>query len=1099
MSGMNPGARQPPASPGVGPAGDWQRVEALFAEALELNRQQRAAWLDGQCGTDTALRDRVGELLAAHDELEGRFLTGLPPEHAEALLHEVGEAEGSTIAEYQVRRRIGRGGMGVVYLAHDPRLDRPVALKLLPAYLSGDAVANRRLLAEARAASGLDHPNIATVYEVGRADDDRLFIAMAYCEGATLRERLDAGPLSTGEALDIAAQVADGLAAAHDRGIVHRDIKPENIVCGPDGRVRILDFGIARAAEAVLTRVAGTRGTVAYMSPEQTSTDDVDARSDLWSLGVVLFEMLAGRRPFAADGGDATIHAIRHDPVPPLRSFREDVPDVVLQLLDGCLEKEPQKRVASAADLAGRLRYARQIAAGDVAIHGPPVFLPAATLLRRSALYLAACLLALLGVLQLSSRLLLPEWTVVGVAMVLAAGLPALFSTGVMRLRPAGSRRWAPALVILAMAVLAGGSGMVAASGSPRITDSRGGATPLEGGRGWVVLADVDHPEIGAAVREALSVDLHQSGTVSVLGGAQLAGTLRRMGLADTVRLSERVAREVAERAGAGAVLLVDVSRLGPQYVLAGRAIRPATGEELFAVRTAAGEDRLLQGVETLSRAMRRRLGEARDDVRRSRPLPEVTTSSLEALRLYAEAERLALIDPGAAAAAIGAALEADPGFAMAHRLAGVLAYNQLRFGDADRHFTRAWELRDHLSDRERWLAEAFYRGKVELEPRRAAEALDLVLQRYPDDFTAASNLVNVLHSWLADPEGGHAMAMRTLEIDPWSPMALSNGLMSSFMSGRVKLADSIADLAAERGQPMMVLRYRMARAFATGDYRGTAMLCDSLLAGMPRQPALADDYEFCGSADVAAGRLRQGVDRLQVAERSYREAARHRNVAHAAQGIATARIFLGDEAGAIAAIRSVVDGFPVDRIEDPDRFINRTNLQVQAALLGRADLVEEIGRTYPPYGRENHWFGRLGDSLVEAALAVSRGDGDAALAALSAGHPGERDAIGWRIWTHLVRGMAWELNGRPDSAVVSYRRATDRSLHISRSMTKNRLYFPTALQRLAGAAREAGDFDTAAAAQHGLLELWRDADPVMRPHVAAAEEALARLEPGGR
>jgi eukaryotic-like serine/threonine-protein kinase len=1092
----------------------WARVEALFARALELPTGERPALLAAECAGDPELLFQVNRLLAAHAELAtgagpagvpgtgappasqaadvaGRaFLAELDAVRAEALMATAMLDEaGTRIGRYEVIRRIGRGGMGVVYLARDPRLEREVALKLLPAYLRGDGDANRRLLAEARAASALDHPGIATVFEVGETGDGRLFMAMAYCPGETLRRHLDGGPMTVERALDIAAQVADGLAAAHARGIVHRDVKPENIVCGDDGRVRILDFGIARAADTVLGRITGTPGTVAYMSPEQTTGDDVDPRSDIWSLGVMLYEMLAGERPFVAAGTDGIIHRIRHHPPSALAAVRPGLPAGVEAAVMGCLAREPDARTPSAAHLAATLRELHGRMTGAAAAGAGP-----ALSLRRGGAYLAAAALVLALMSALDGWLLLPRGSLAAAAAILAAGV-ALVAAGSLRRQPFPGLRVAPAALLLALLVVAGGSGITAAAGAPRVTASRGSGTPLEGERPLLILAEVEADSslaaVAAAAGEALGIDLQQSGMVRLPSGEQVAGTLRRMGLPETTPVTAGVARELAERMGAGAILLVEISRLGPQYVLSSRAVRPGTGEELFAVRTAAGEAKLLQGVEQLSRSVRRHLGEARDEVRRSRPLPEVTTPSLEALRHYAAAERLASSAPMAAVAAVNAALAADPDFAMAHRLAGTLAYNQLRFGVADQHFTRAWELRDRLTDRERLHTIAIYHGKVELEPQEAAAALELILQRYPDDFMALSQLGFLLHSWLDDHQGGHALVMRALELDPFSALSLGNAVYSSFSAGNLARADSVAALAEQNGVPAVALRWRTARSFAVGDHARRITLCDSLLAGRPRQPPTADDFEFCGSADVAAGRLNQGIARLEVAERSYREAGRHRNVVHAAQGMAAAQLMQGDRAAAAATIRRIVDGLDGEEVPEPDRFINRTNLQVQAALMGETALVERIRRSYPPYPRAGHWFGVAGDGLVSGALALHAGRPEEALSAVRGSWPTDRDPLGWRVWKGLIQGLAWEQLGRPDSAVASYRMAAEPHLLAIRSQTKNRLYLPVVLERLASAAAAAGDHATAAESWQQLEALWGEADPVMQPRVDGARRGL--------
>lgn len=233
---------------------------------------------------------------------------------------------GRTIAHYEVVARLGGGGMGLVYAARDTRLGRRVALKFLPPRWSHDPSAKERFVREAQAASATDHPNICTIHDIGTTDDGQLFIVMAHYDGDTLKKRLEGGPLGVDEAIDTAAQIAEGLAKAHAEGVVHRDIKPGNLMLTETG-VKILDFGLATMADSrlELTLEGSTVGTIAYMSPEQVRGDDADARSDIWGLGAVLYEMLAGRVPFRGGYPEAIAHAIRHEPPAPLRTSRPEV------------------------------------------------------------------------------------------------------------------------------------------------------------------------------------------------------------------------------------------------------------------------------------------------------------------------------------------------------------------------------------------------------------------------------------------------------------------------------------------------------------------------------------------------------------------------------------------------------------------------------------------------------------------------------------------------------------------------------------------------------------------------------------------------------
>jgi len=260
---------------------------------------------------------------------------------------------GQTISHYRILEKLGAGGMGVVYKAEDTTLQRTVALKFLPPELTRDADAKQRFLHEARAAARLDHPNICAVYEVGESDG-QLFLAMACYDGMTLREKLKAGPLPWAEAAALALQAAAGLAHAHGKGIVHRDIKPANLFLTTDGTVKILDFGLAKLAGAsALTQTGTTVGTAHYMSPEQARGEAVDARSDLWSLGVVLYELMAGRPPFRGEYAQAVIYGILNEAPPPLAELAPGAPAALRGVVAKCLAKDPAARPAGVAAVAG--------------------------------------------------------------------------------------------------------------------------------------------------------------------------------------------------------------------------------------------------------------------------------------------------------------------------------------------------------------------------------------------------------------------------------------------------------------------------------------------------------------------------------------------------------------------------------------------------------------------------------------------------------------------------------------------------------------------------------------------------------------------------
>ncbi len=268
---------------------------------------------------------------------------------------------GRTVSHYLIKERLGGGGMGVVYRAEDTRLNRPVALKFLPAELTRDAEARERFVQEARAASALDHPNICAVHDIDETPEGDCFICMAYCEGETLKRKMQSGRLPLDEAIGYAEQVCEGLAKAHERGIVHRDIKPANLMVTRDGTVKIVDFGLAKLAGAAsLTHTGRMVGTAAYVAPEQARGTAVDHRADLWSLGVVLFEMVAGQPPFRAEHVQSLLLAVLHDPEPSVMHLRPDTPVELARVIHRCLRKSPAERYQTARELGADLRHVRK-------------------------------------------------------------------------------------------------------------------------------------------------------------------------------------------------------------------------------------------------------------------------------------------------------------------------------------------------------------------------------------------------------------------------------------------------------------------------------------------------------------------------------------------------------------------------------------------------------------------------------------------------------------------------------------------------------------------------------------------------------------------
>jgi eukaryotic-like serine/threonine-protein kinase len=357
----------------------WREIEKLYHAALELDEDKRLAFLDQACAGDEALRRELQSLLSFEDRAEN-FIESPALEVAASMLAKDQDysAVGSWIGPYQVLSLIGAGGMGKVYLAQDSRLGRKIALKVLPKEFTQDPDRVRRFEQEARAASALNHPNIITIFEIGRVDDAH-YIATEYIEGRTIRQQMKQAPLELQQALDIACQIVSALAAAHEAGIVHRDVKPENIMIRPDGYVKVLDFGIAKLTEAhtasldavsvdteaqtahaLKTETGVVLGTTSYMSPEQARGLGVDARTDLFSLGVVIYEMFADVAPFTGPtSADVLAAILAHEP-PPVTSLIPEAPEALDWIIAKTLRKDREQRYQTAKELLGDMRGLKQ-------------------------------------------------------------------------------------------------------------------------------------------------------------------------------------------------------------------------------------------------------------------------------------------------------------------------------------------------------------------------------------------------------------------------------------------------------------------------------------------------------------------------------------------------------------------------------------------------------------------------------------------------------------------------------------------------------------------------------------------------------------------
>src|SRR5689334_4325944 len=631
------------------------------------------------------------------------------------------------ISHYRILEKLGAGGMGVVYLAEDLKLGRKVAIKVLSHEFTTNKDRLNRFELEASAASNLNHPNILTIHEVG-VDDGRHYIATEFIDGVTLRRKLAASPLETHEILDIAIQVASALEEAHTAGIVHRDIKPDNIMVRRNGYVKVLDFGLAKLTETVdrtpsdaeaSTRVmvqtdAGVvMGTSHYMSPEQARGRPVDARSDIWSLGVVIYELVAGRTPFEGETSTDVIVAITQKEPPPLARFAPNVPAELEWIIMKALRKDREERYQTIKELLTDLRRLKQRLEFETELERT---VPSGVSAVRSSDIPAA---------PTAAERALPTRTVSHVSSA------EYIATEIKRHKIAAA--------VVALLLIAG-----SAAGFYFYYNR---AKPLTD-KDTVLITDfvntTGEPVFDGTLKQALAVHLGQTPFLNIFPEDRVRETLRFMGRSPDDRITRDIGREICERQGIRALLTGSIASLGSHYVITLEAVNPRSGDPFAREQIEAeSKEKVLSSLGTAAWNLRKKLGESLSMMQKyDVSIEQATTSSLEALKAYAMGndERA----KGNAKAALNfyqRAVELDQNFAMAYARIGVYYGNQQQMEAAKPYVEKAYELRDRVSERERLYITEKYYTYITAEIDKTIETLQTWAKLYPNDFIPHNNL----------------------------------------------------------------------------------------------------------------------------------------------------------------------------------------------------------------------------------------------------------------------------------------------------------------------------------------------------------------------